>query len=119
MGVFLRSFEGTVPGGVVCRLFGYVWGVRFYSQCTSVIRYRLVRFLPWIVKLILKISFRNGCSSTCYFSQKKTILIKKTFLQERLVVFLRYGALVRTALVEQFGQGLQCLSVYKTDRVIL
>ena len=86
MGVFLHSFGGTVPGCVVCRLFEYVRGSVslnrsslggtsifhvVYSQYTSVVRYRLIRFLHWIVKPILKRSFRNGCSSTCYFSQKK------------------------------------------------
>ena len=83
------SLGGTIPGCAVCRLFGYVWGcvspnrnsfgdsipavqsvdcLDTYggvSLCTSVIRYRLIRFLPWIVKPILKRSFRNGCSSTC------------------------------------------------------
>ena len=38
-----------------------------YAKCASDIRYRLIRFLPRIVKPVHKRSFRNGCSSTCLF----------------------------------------------------
>ena len=81
---------GYNSGCAVCILFGYVRGcfstrlgiiprlcslqiVWIRMGCVSpnksslggTVRYRLIRFLPWIVKPILRRSFRKGCSSTC------------------------------------------------------